>query len=532
MAQDQKIKNTRPTQIDERDMTTGEIDQLFGNLEQTMTLSGQNRTALGRGVNKTQRVTQAAKQAYQTASGKPTNPATSGTAASVNSIQEHFDRVAAVIPVVAIPRRNMIDRSATIMNWSLNESLGENSNSVELTQAGIDTVFENLALWRVVVLESDAASAQILRERWNRADEADYLPAPRGTNVPAVRSNLPVPRGASVPAVPANSNSPGEKDMGWAEVVPKDQPAAGAAPASSAASARPGFFSRAWQGTKNLAGQAARAAAPAAKSLGRGAAAAGKAIGRAAIKTGKVAGSSLAAAGRELTTKFTANRLRSGWKSAGSPTDSDQLYQWLVQNQKVPAEVVGDVYGKMNIPIAATRTAPGAAASDTTATNQVRPAKDYYSGRRTPDGGMTYMTPDGKTRKMSKAEFDRLTKKKQKAGGVMPGTVQSATAQAAGGSRSERAAAREIDAEIDDLVRALRKVDSVTAPAYVKYIRDRLDQTFGPVAAPTAPAAGTFVGTGKGPFANTKQRRTRKAQATTEGLTWSRKFDPSHSLLQ
>jgi hypothetical protein len=57
---------------------------------------------------------------------------------------------------------------------------------------------------------------------------------------------------------------------------------------------------------------------------------------------------------------------------------------------------------------------------------------------------------------------------------------------------AEKKAAREIDAEIDDLIRALRKVDSIAAPAYVKYIRDRLDQTFGASApAAAAPAATT-----------------------------------------
>ena len=50
---------------------------------------------------------------------------------------------------------------------------------------------------------------------------------------------------------------------------------------------------------------------------------------------------------------------------------------------------------------------------------------------------------------------------------------------------------RDIDAEIDDLIRVLRKMNSKQVPAYVKYIRDRLDQTFGPAAAVSAPPAKT-----------------------------------------
>lgn len=46
---------------------------------------------------------------------------------------------------------------------------------------------------------------------------------------------------------------------------------------------------------------------------------------------------------------------------------------------------------------------------------------------------------------------------------------------------------RDIDAEIDDLIRVLRKMNSKQVPVYVKYIRDRLDQTFGSAAAVPAP---------------------------------------------
>lgn len=64
--------------------------------------------------------------------------------------------------------------------------------------------------------------------------------------------------------------------------------------------------------------------------------------------------------GHNLTTKITANKLNKAWNSAGQPTDSDQLAQFLVA-QGVDKSVVDSVYQQLSLPIAqttASQTAP------------------------------------------------------------------------------------------------------------------------------------------------------------------------------
>jgi hypothetical protein len=53
--------------------------------------------------------------------------------------------------------------------------------------------------------------------------------------------------------------------------------------------------------------------------------------------------------GKNLTTKVTASKLNSAWKSAGQPTDSEEIAAFLVK-QGVNAEVVDKTYGDMKLP--------------------------------------------------------------------------------------------------------------------------------------------------------------------------------------
>ena len=89
----------------------------------------------------------------------------------------------------------------------------------------------------------------------------------------------------------------------------------------------------------------------------------------------------------------------------------------------------------------------------------------------------------------------------------------SAIAQQSGGSTQEQKVARNIDEEIDDLIRALRKTDNILQPAYVKYFRDVLDKTFGPAekSAPVPAAADAGTGSGVALVAKTESRRQRKS---------------------
>ena len=355
-------------------------------------------------------------------------------------LAEAFNRVAAVIPLITVDRKQMINRDATVMQWSLNESLGNKTRSVQLTDRGISAMFENLAVWRAMILESDAPSAQRLRHNWNQTVNEAPLTA-FGTVGAARAARL----------------------------------------AQAAAAQKPGFFSRTWSGVKGAAQK----------------------VGTAAKNVGS-----------ELTTKVTANRLQSNWNKV-KEYDSERLADWLTKApQNVPKEVVADVFGKMNIPVPATMQAAPADAATAAPADAAAP-------------------------------------------------VDAATAASSSAAPTEKKVAREIDAEIDDLIRALRKVDSIAAPAYVKYIRDRLDQTFGPAtaAAPapkktisrksktapqpkmqvvkgsTAPAPETMSIGGqklnpKDPKDAELIARARAASAVAEDLVWSKHWNPTQRLLK
>ena len=70
-------------------------------------------------------------------------------------------------------------------------------------------------------------------------------------------------------------------------------------------------------------------------------------------------GGGLSNFGRQFTTGVTKEKLKMNWHQAGKPTDSDQLAAWLV-TQKVPQQVVTDVFSKMGIPYTAPTTQPTA----------------------------------------------------------------------------------------------------------------------------------------------------------------------------
>lgn len=80
-------------------------------------------------------------------------------------------------------------------------------------------------------------------------------------------------------------------------------------------------------------------------------------------------GQGLQTFGRQLTTKITAEKLNTNWKVAGSPTDSDQLYNFLIK-QGVPQEVANKVWTDLKLTI------PGGAATATTGASPVAATDD------------------------------------------------------------------------------------------------------------------------------------------------------------
>jgi hypothetical protein len=72
----------------------------------------------------------------------------------------------------------------------------------------------------------------------------------------------------------------------------------------------------------------------------------GGAIKGAASKLGQ----KITTKGKNLTTKVTADKLNSAWQKAGSPTDSNELHNFL-QQQGVSKEVINPVFDTMKLPV-------------------------------------------------------------------------------------------------------------------------------------------------------------------------------------
>ena len=57
------------------------------------------------------------------------------------------------VKLITLPASQLIDKKTTILNWTLNESTGRKSKTVNLTTAGTYTVFENVDRYRKAIME-------------------------------------------------------------------------------------------------------------------------------------------------------------------------------------------------------------------------------------------------------------------------------------------------------------------------------------------------------------------------------------------
>jgi hypothetical protein len=72
-----------------------------------------------------------------------------------------------------------------------------------------------------------------------------------------------------------------------------------------------------------------------------------------ALKKGaKAVGGAIKGAAKQVTTKVTAEKLNSAWKKAGSPTDSEEIYN-IIKSLGVNDDVIKSTYDSMQIPVAA-----------------------------------------------------------------------------------------------------------------------------------------------------------------------------------
>ena len=337
----------------------------------------------------------------------------------------------------------MIDRQTTAHVWMLGESLGRNyKHRYHITEAGIDNIFKNVERYQrhiqIVVTES------LLNE-----DAPPKLPGVAAADAtktkPSVGSLLTNPVAPKPEAEVTAPKPEAEVTAPKPEAkVTAPKPEAEVTPAGAPTPKKPGLLSRMWAGAKQL--------------------------------------------GHQFTTKITAEKLRMNW-GKDKPTESDEIATFL-QGQGVPAKVISDVFTQSKLPVpqaitdAAAVPAPDAAAGGT-----ATPA----GGTATPAGGAAATlagpgNPDNPAVAKAKAAM-----------GIKPDTPAEAPAggAAAGGTATSTGAAtipagekattttqvaevkREMDQDIDDLVRSLRKLDNLVQPGYVEYIRNRLDQSFG-----------------------------------------------------
>jgi hypothetical protein len=86
--------------------------------------------------------------------GKPMGPSnyTPGSTSGSGSIRPKGFTES--VKLIILPASQLIDKKTTILNWTLNESTGRKSKTVNLTTAGTYTVFENVDRYRKAILEA------------------------------------------------------------------------------------------------------------------------------------------------------------------------------------------------------------------------------------------------------------------------------------------------------------------------------------------------------------------------------------------
>jgi len=99
---------------------------------------------------------------------------------------------------------------------------------------------------------------------------------------------------------------------------------------------------------KGAASKVGGAVAKGAKAVGAKAAQGAKAAGAAIGKGARKAGAGIAGAAKQVTTAVTAEKLMTAWKKAGSPTDSDEVYN-VIKGLGVNDDVIKGTYDSMKI---------------------------------------------------------------------------------------------------------------------------------------------------------------------------------------
>lgn len=196
------------------------------------------------------------------------------------------------IRVEPMPWSVLLDYQTMSWNKLLNESIGKSVDDkvVYLSTAGIGHVFTVMEQYQ---LDFHQKLREYRRAGKQDTDKPKFKTAKKAAQPTAQPADVAAPSADAAPAGPGRENIP--------DYLRPSRPGA-PLPADD----QPGFFGKIGQGLRNL--------------------------------------------GHQFTTKITKEKLDMNWKVAGSPTDSAELYKFL-QQQKIPAAVIDDVYGQLGLEI-------------------------------------------------------------------------------------------------------------------------------------------------------------------------------------
>ena len=400
-----------------------------------------------------------------------------------------------------LPRSVMVDKDDTVRHWALSESLGRTrSQSVRLTEDGVNAIFYNIDKLHERVLkeertdrpESQTPEAEAKRQQ--RKQNREGRPVATDGREPNTALTTKMERtsddlkqdqkGGKVYNRPADGNdAAAQAKSGNASNTSNTAGPLGGLPGGNVGGLATGtapagntlpYLAADPEGkydTKHKGGVGGKTTDAIEKGLGR-------------------AGNYLSGLWKSATTKFEAERAKRRWKDEGISNDSDEIAAFL-QKQKVPPEIIAQVYQQLKLP------APKGLGQDAEA------GGDWTNAAANPwtrgiAKGMGATDTVAAIDAGEPSNIGKGGKDKSKAGATSSADSEESTgaedlAAQSGGSAREKKVAREIDREIDELISALRKTDNILQKGYVDYIRDRLDQTFGAVAAaaPAAPATPT-----------------------------------------
>ena len=153
-----------------------------------------------------------------------------------------------------------------------------------------------------------------------------------------------------------------------------------------------------------------------------------------ALKKGaKAVGGAIKGAAKQVTTKVTAEKLNTAWKKAGSPTDSDEIYD-IIKGMGVADDVIKGTYDSMQLKPPATTDAPDGDKDADAADQSTSDATDTTAGDA--GGTTTTSTATAADKKDSVPSGDAGGNAKQTSEPVSKPTVGTTTSAGGGSTRS------------------------------------------------------------------------------------------------